>query len=286
MTDRLSLTTGYELYPLGEQAVVIRWEGGIGEQTRLMVSRCMTCLGNHKLPEVVELAAAYRTVTVYYDPVAMFMNSQSHALLSKQLSVSEAENGLVPPYEEICRWIHSCLKELQQESGHDIENGGDIKPAPVRVVPVCFGEAYGPDLEAVALHAGMREEEAVELYCSVNYLVHMIGFVPGFPYLGGLPKRLAMPRRDVPRAGIAAGSVGIAGEQTGIYPLSTPGGWQLIGRTPLKLFDPDRAQPSLLQAGDTIRFQPISAAEFMELDSEKKDAEAEVKAEGGVSDDD
>ncbi|EDV9142671.1 5-oxoprolinase subunit PxpB [Salmonella enterica subsp. enterica] len=123
-------------------------------------------------------------------------------------------------------------------------------------IPVIYGGAGGPDLAAVARHSGLSEKQVVELHASVEYVVWFVGFQPGFPYLGNLPEPLHMPRRAEPRLQVPAGSVGIGGAQTGIYPLSTPGGWQLIGLTPLKLFDPMREPPVLLRPGDSVRFVP------------------------------
>ncbi|KMN82091.1 allophanate hydrolase [Chromobacterium sp. LK11] len=123
-------------------------------------------------------------------------------------------------------------------------------------VPVRYGGRHGPDLAAVAAHAGLSEEAVVAAHASVDYVVYFLGFQPGFAYLGGLPERLATPRRAEPRLAVPAGSVGIGGAQTGIYPAVSPGGWQIIGRTELTLFDPRREQPSLLLPGDSVRFAP------------------------------
>jgi inhibitor of KinA len=132
-------------------------------------------------------------------------------------------------------------------------------------IPVCYGGDFGPDLDLVASHAQLTPAEVIARHAAPEYLVYMVGFAPGFPYLGGLDAGLATPRRTQPRPLVPAGAVGIAGAQTGIYSLPTPGGWQLIGRTPRRLFDPGRNQPSLLQAGDRLRFVPISEAEFQQL---------------------
>ena len=123
-------------------------------------------------------------------------------------------------------------------------------------IPVVYGGESGPDLPEVARLSGLTPKQAVELHASVDYVVWFLGFQPGFPYLGGLPERLHMPRRAEPSLKVPAGSLGIGGAQTGIYPLSTPGGWQLIGRTPLALFSPNREDPILLRPGDTVRFVP------------------------------
>jgi inhibitor of KinA len=132
-------------------------------------------------------------------------------------------------------------------------------------IPVCYGGDYGPDLDAVSFHTGLSTEEVVAIHGEPDYLVYMIGFAPGFPYLGGMSERLASPRRESPRAKIPPGSVGIAGSQTGVYPIETPGGWQLIGRTPLRLFRPERDEPSLLRTGDRVRFHAIERAEYRDL---------------------
>jgi inhibitor of KinA len=125
-------------------------------------------------------------------------------------------------------------------------------------VPVCYGGAFGPDLDAVARHAGCTPEVVIDLHCAVVYRVFMLGFLPGFAYLGVVDERLAMPRRAAPRAAVPAGSVGIAGRQTGVYPTESPGGWQLIGRTPWRMFEATRARPSTLEAGDRVRFVPLA----------------------------
>ena len=124
-------------------------------------------------------------------------------------------------------------------------------------IPVRYGGADGPDLDGVAYHAGLDADAVVRMHADAEYTVHMIGFAPGFPYLAGLPPQLATPRRASPRARVPAGSVGIAGSQTGIYPLSTPGGWRLIGRTDARLFRPAHEPPTLLAVGDRVRFVPI-----------------------------
>ena len=131
-------------------------------------------------------------------------------------------------------------------------------------IPVCYGGELGPDLEYVAEYNHLTVDEVIDIHVSNQCLVYMIGFAPGFPYLGGMSERIATPRRPSPRAAIPAGSVGIAGLQTGVYPITTPGGWQLIGRTPLALFRPYDVTPSLLQAGDLIQFRSISPQKFEE----------------------
>ena len=135
-------------------------------------------------------------------------------------------------------------------------------------IPVCYGGEFGPDLVEVCKFRGMTEARAIELHSSIEYLVYFLGFVPGFAYLGELPEELVTPRLASPRRKVPAGSVGIAGNQTGVYPFATPGGWRLLGRTPAKMFRADREAFSLLSIGDRVRFAPISAEQFAALEKE------------------
>lgn len=130
------------------------------------------------------------------------------------------------------------------------------------VIPVCYDGEFAPDMDNVCTHAKLTKEEVVRIHSGRDYLIYMLGFLPGFPYLGGLDERIHTPRLESPRTTIPAGSVGIGGKQTGIYPLASPGGWQLIGRTPLRPYDPDREEPFLYAAGDYIRFRPVSLQEY------------------------
>jgi inhibitor of KinA len=141
-------------------------------------------------------------------------------------------------------------------------------PEPRQIdIPACYGEEFGPDLAEVATMHGMTPEQAVDLHSSATYIVYFLGFVPGFAYLGGLDPALASPRLETPRATVPQGSIGIGGNQTGVYPMATPGGWRLIGRTPVAMFRPDRPQMNVLQIGDRVRFRPISKSQFAELSS-------------------
>ena len=148
-----------------------------------------------------------------------------------------------------------------------LARGEGLEPAPIRTVeiPVCYGGEFGPDLDAVAAAAGLSPEDAVASHAAAEYSVCFLGFMPGFAYLSGLPAPLMVPRLAVPRRVVPAGSVGIAGPQTGVYPVSSPGGWRLIGRTPLVMFDPVRAPMSRLALGEKVRFKPIRPEEFEAL---------------------
>ncbi len=144
-------------------------------------------------------------------------------------------------------------------------------PAPKTLeIPVLYGGEDGPDLEWVAGYHNATPQEIIRRHTEPTYRVYMIGFTPGYPYMGELPDNLVTPRRETPRTKIAKGSVGIARKQTGIYPVASPGGWQLIGRTPIKLFAPGRSNPFLYQAGDRIKFRPISPEEYSRLAAEEE----------------
>ncbi|GAB3540170.1 5-oxoprolinase subunit B [Pontibacter brevis] len=227
-----------QLYPLGDAAVVVEFGNDISEQTHKQVRALSAYLQQHPFAGLIEFVPAYTTVTVYYDPWVL------------------SEKGNVNPYTKATGFLQRMLPFItdarESESPRRIE------------IPVLYGGAYGPDLEFVARINELRTEEVIALHTQQDYLVYMIGFAPGFPYLGGMDKRIAAPRKETPRQAIPAGSVGIAGEQTGVYPIQTPGGWQLIGRTPVPLFTPNATSPSLLQAGDIVRFVAVTEKEFNE----------------------
>jgi len=228
------------LYPLGDAAVVLELGQAIAPATQQLIQAFAKVLAQHPPPGLREVVPAFTTLTVYYDPLVLF------AL------------GSASPYKQMASALQGLLPAARAAAA-DYESGSLVE------LPVCYGGEFGPDLELVACHAQLSAEEVIARHAQPEYLVHMIGFAPGFPYLGGLDARLATPRRAQPRPLVPAGAVGIAGAQTGVYSLPTPGGWQLIGRTPRRLFDPGRTQPSLLQAGDRLRFVPISEAEFQQL---------------------
>lgn len=237
-----------KVLPLGERALLIRFEATISEHTHSQVIQLLELFEQSDLPGVLEYVPAYCSITIHYDPVQLW----------KRVKLSE------PSYRSPSQLLKQKVEVIINQFSYD----GSLKQAQnqkVVEIPVCYGGLYGPDLNDVARHNGLTNEEVVHIHSSTSYLVHMLGFVPGFPYLGGMDQRIAMPRKAIPRASIAAGSVGIAGEQTGIYPLSTPGGWRIIGRTPLKLFHPDEEIPTLIQPGDRIQFVPINNKQFEDI---------------------
>ncbi len=233
--------------------------------------------------------ASDQSLLVYFDPpmekgwteartlqsgITLQANEQVRKLLRLlELEPVEWVRNLHPAYCSLLikfdalRMLHEELEEILR--GY-LARLDDVKLPEARLVevPVCYGGEFGPDLAEVCTMRGVTAARAVELHASVEYLVYFLGFVPGFAYLGELPKELVMPRLAAPRRKVAAGSVGIAGNQTGVYPFATPGGWRLIGRTPVRMFRADREGLSVLSIGDRVRFTPISAERFAALEKE------------------
>lgn len=227
----------YSFSPLGDQAIILEIGNEINEETHHRV-RAVTALLETDPPQwMSEFIPAFTTVSIVYSP----------------LQVS---------YEEAKMELAALLKKASEIT---------LPPPRTIEIPVCYGGDHGPDLEYVARHNGLSAEEVIAIHTGASYTVHMIGFAPGFPYLGGMSEKIAAPRKVSPRVTIPERSVGIAGNQTGVYPISTPGGWQLIGRTPTRLFLPDHEIPSLLSAGDTVVFRQITADEYQTLE-EKENA--------------
>lgn len=226
----------YPVYPCGDCAVTVQIGHTISEQVNRDVLCVLEAIRCAAIPGVLELVPSYAAVCIHYDP----------ALLSYQA-------------------LQSLLKQLPLDRFADTTDrqGREIS------IPVCYGGTYGPDLPFVAAHSGLSEEEVVRRHSSSSYLVYMLGFLPGFAYLGGMDETIACPRLEAPRTRIPAGAVGIAGGQTGIYPLASPGGWQLIGRTPLRMFRMEGEKGVFtLSSGDRVRFVPIDAATFCEMEEQ------------------
>ena len=218
------------LSPLGDNAVVLEFGQEVDEAVVMRVRALAAALELHPPVGVTEVVPAFTTVTVFYD----LAHIGSYEQLCAELRTRAGRAASRPPFE----------------TGKLVE------------IPVCYGGDFGPDLAAVAERAGLSPEEAAQLHQRTEYRVHAIGFLPGFPYLGGLPARLRTPRRASPRLQVPAGSVAIGGAQTGIYPLASPGGWNLIGRTPLALFRADAHPSARLRVGDRVKFRPLSPEEF------------------------
>jgi KipI family sensor histidine kinase inhibitor len=218
----------------GDSAVVVEYGDTIDEGTNLRVRRLASALSARRDPGVVEIVPTYRSLMVHYDPLRL-------SRAGVEAIVVDAEQHLA-----------------------------DVTLPPSRVIeiPTVYGGDYGPDLNDVADWAGIPRDEVIVIHCGREYLVYMMGFMAGFPYLGGLSPRIAMPRLPSPRTRVPTGSVGIAQEQTGIYPTETPGGWRLIGWTPVRIFDATHDPPVLFEAGDYIRFVPATAGQTQAIASQ------------------
>ena len=218
----------FTVCPVGDTGLLASFEQRIAQSVGAAVAALNTRVAAAAIPGVVETVPAFASLLIFYDP-------------------------LVTEYDAVA----AAVQKLAQAPDSDTaaEEGRLVE------IPVCYGGAFGPDLPFVAEHAGLTETEVIRLHAGRDYPIYMLGFLPGFPYLGGLDERLFTPRLPTPRTATPPGSVGIGGEQTGVYPIASPGGWQLIGRTPLKLFDPSVGRLPYA-AGDRIRFCPITQDEF------------------------
>ena len=219
---------------MSERAILVYFGDEINEEIHNQIQVDIQLLNEKSIEGITEIICGYTNICVHYEPLKI------------KKSVQKFEGNSIS--EKVKTFLQYTLK-------------GDhpISQAESRVVeiPVIYGGEYGPDLAYVAEQNNLTPQEVIDIHTGGDYLVYMLGFAPGFPFLGGLDKRIATPRRQTPRLKIEAGSVGIAGEQTGVYPLATPGGWQIIGRTAVDLFLPNETPPTLLRAGDRIRFVAV-----------------------------
>ena len=231
------LEDGRKILPAGDCALVVEFGNEINEA----LNRKVQCL-NEKVAAahvkgIVETVPTYRSLLVNYKPEVI-------------------------RFQDLTKEFEGLLGSL----------GSIVIPPPeVIEIPVLYGGEMGPDIENVAKHNNKTVEEVIKIHTSEEYLIYMLGFIAGFPYLGGMSKEIATPRLTSPRVKIEGGSVGIAGEQTGIYPVASPGGWQLIGRTPLKLYDAEREEPILLSAGQYIKFRSVTEKEYREIEKQVAD---------------
>lgn len=225
------MENNFVIKPAGDCAIAVEFKNEISEEVNNRVAILKASIENSGVVGMLECIPTYRSLTVRYNPCEI-------------------------SFEELGKRIN----EFMEKAGSSAE-----AVAKVYIVPVCYGGEFGPDLDNVGSINGMSEEEVINIHVSVDYRIYMLGFTPGFPYLGGMNESIATPRLKQPRTKIYAGSVGIAGKQTGIYPIDSPGGWQIIGRIPLKLFDIDRKDPILLEAGNYIRFKAIDYEEYQSI---------------------
>jgi KipI family sensor histidine kinase inhibitor len=220
--------------PLGDSALIVRIVDDFArdpEASLNAVLGALRSLESAAIPGVTELAPAYATVGVFFDPAR------------------------IESFDVLKTTIGNILNASSLEGESNVE-------APLQEIPVCYDREFAPDIDDVARAAGLIAVEVIRRHSGAAYRVNCVGFIGGFPFMSGLPSELATPRRAVPRKEVPAGSVGIGGVQTGIYPRTSPGGWNLIGRTPMRLFDVQHDPPTLLQAGDRVRFREISREEF------------------------
>ena len=225
---------GFRFLRNGDKAITMELGDCVDEQINRHVTAICRQLQSLDTDGILDVIPTFRSLTVCYEP------------------------------DVISDWnIKRLLKRCYRKSGN-------AESAAHRVVciPVCYGGAYGPDLADVAAFHGVSEEQVIQMHSGRDYLIYMLGFLPGFAYLGGLDKMLATPRLDSPRVRIEPGSVGIGGEQTGIYPMASPGGWRLIGRTPLSLYDAEKENSVPYEAGEYIRFVPITPEQYEQIASE------------------
>jgi len=231
--------------PLGDGALLVRLGNRIDDTLNRRAHELAALLAASNLPGLSDVSAAYASVCLRYDPGAWADPSNAQ-----------------PPYQRIA----AAIEKLIRLAGGDSAGLPQARSEPAALeIPVCYGGHCGADIEAVAEHAGIDTAEVIARHTASTYRVAMLGFMPGFAYLIGLDPTLHTPRRSTPRTRVPAGSVAIGGAQTGIYPRELPGGWQLIGRTPATLFDPQRAQPALLSPGQAMRFRAIDAGELARL---------------------
>lgn len=237
-------------HPAGDGALLVEFGATISPALNRRVRALLAALDADPPPGLLDLVPAYATLLIVYDPLALAHD----ALLARLRALEGAAGEAAPPSRRVA-------------------------------IPVAYGGEFGPDLADVAAHTGLSEAEVIARHSAGAYPVYFLGFAPGFPYLGGLDPALATPRLPSPRTAVPAGSVGIGGDQTGIYSLPTPGGWRIIGRTPLRLYDPAAPEPFLLRAGDVLAPRPIDAAEFAALAGRVAagEYEPEVTAGGAAS---
>jgi inhibitor of KinA len=237
MTGAVIVRKRMHIVPLGDTAILVNFGDSIDERVNARLTTVAEVIREQAWPGVLDAVPSFCTLALHFDPVVVARGGAS--------------------------WVLDVRARLARlVEGMALDAPAAATRAREVALPVCYEPRYAPDLEHVAEQVGMDPGELVRRHCGRPYRVYLLGFSPGFPYLGGLDPALSVPRRAVPRIEVPAGSVAIGGAQTGIYPATTPGGWHLIGRTPVRLFDANSQPYSALQAGDVLRFEPISAADF------------------------
>jgi len=233
MTIKGAVYPSARYIPFGDSALIVEFGDAIDLNVNSKVVALNEALLSASIKGVEELIPTYRSLLIRYNPAII-------------------------AYEQLV----ACIKEIEKNVEEKPLKAGGRK----LIVPVIYGGTYGPDLGYVAQYHGLTEEQVIRYHSGKDYRVYMIGFVAGFPYLGDVPEEIATPRLETPRLKVPAGSVGIAEKQTGIYPCEAPGGWRIIGRTPIKLFDPHQQPPALLKPGDMVKFEPVSVEDYKRIE--------------------
>jgi KipI family sensor histidine kinase inhibitor len=226
----MGLYSDAKSYLMGDRGLLLEFGDEISREINEKVRRMALAIHAEAIKGIIETIPTYRSLLIIYNPVIL-------------------------PMEDLKERLKRMEKGLQQTP---------LPEPKLTRIPVVYGGIYGPDLEEVAKYLHVSPEEVVQLHCSKPYLIYMIGFMPGYPYMGELPQALVTPRLKTPRLLVPKGSVAIAQRQTGIYSMESPGGWQILGRTPVELFHPEKDPPALLQMGDFVQFYQISEKEFKE----------------------
>lgn len=234
-------------YPVGDTGLKVELGAAITIKTNQRIKSLKHSLEKLDVKGIIDLVPGYTSLTIYFQPLITSMDEIKDIVIGLEVKMS---------------------KEQKEQSEVEIIH-----------IPVCYGNKFGPDIGIVAKHNNITEGEVILLHTKNEYLIYMLGFLPGFPYLGGLSNQLHTPRLMEPRSTVARGSVGIADQQTGIYPLESPGGWNIIGRTPVQIYNPNRAQPFLFKTGQFIKFYPISYEEYINIELQVKNQEFSVQVE-------
>lgn len=230
----------YAIFPLGDQAFTFSLGSTIQTQRHHKLMAMLHWLRQHPFPGLLDIVVAYNSITVVYDLYVLHTSGST-------------ESGSA--------FVRDLLLEAYRQS--DVQHGA----APgIKRIPVCYESPFAPDMEYLVAEKNINRERVIALHTGRNYQVYMIGFLPGFPYMAEVDPMLLLPRKSTPRSRVEAGSVGIAGVQTGIYPVVSPGGWQIIGRTPLRIFNREGNPPVVLEPGDQVQFYAITSSEFRNMD--------------------
>jgi KipI family sensor histidine kinase inhibitor len=231
----------------GDSSILIQFGNSIDPEINGKIAATVQLMREQHIEGVVDIIPAFCSLLINYDP----------------------------------RVISYDRMKTRMEQILSMEIAAGTRKKKVYQIPVCYGGSFGPDLDNIAEHAALTPQEVIDIHTSTDYLIYMLGFLPGFTYLGGLDERIHTPRLANPRIRIPAGSVGIGGSQTGIYPMDSPGGWQLMGMTPVKTYDPNREVPILVEAGDYIRFVPVDEAEYERIKAEVEAGTYQVRITEG-----